>query len=494
MYETSDKERMENLQMKLDEYTFGYADAAKELLLEPSIFSTAFSDSKNILSKLKTTWKYMLIGRKGVGKSAYSSKLQYLSSTTNELITYPIPLNDFEYSTFAKTSSDNNTVGTKKYLESWNFLILLTIYKILFNEQGITEINTFSEMILKLEKLGFLVNDDFKNNVTKISKLKLGANIGIFDAAYETEFGIKPISFTERIATLTQKMKEILLDIYLDKKIYILIDGVDDILRFKKHQLEILGSLIRSIDSLNEYFFKEKVLIKIILFIREDIINTITDPDLNKIKRDGALPLSWVENTDDLKEIIELRFHMNYPNDSSEIWYKLFPRQIRDTDSWDFLLEHTLYKPRDILQFLSICQELYPNNETLSRSEMLSAIKTYSRDYFLEEMKNELSGFSDDSLINTLPSILQKVGSKFFYWGDFLKISNEQSTSKIYTEQDIKYLLLLLFQAGYIGQLVKNNRGKESVVFKYRNPSSSIDYSQKFISHRGLQKGLGIIL
>lgn len=52
--------------MLLSEYKFGYADATKELMIEPEIFEKAFYDPHNILDKLMNSWKYMLVGRKGV--------------------------------------------------------------------------------------------------------------------------------------------------------------------------------------------------------------------------------------------------------------------------------------------------------------------------------------------------------------------------------------------------------------------------------------------
>ena len=57
----------------------------------------------------------------------------------------------------------------------------------------------------------------------------------------------------------------------------------------------------------------------------------------------------------------------------------------------------------------------------------------------------------------------------------------------------MKYLLLLLFDSGYIGQLFDNGRNKKkSVIFKYRNTSAKIDYKEKFIIHQGLHSGLGV--
>lgn len=479
--------------MKLGEYKFGYADATKELMIEPEIFEQAFYDPHGILQKLINSWKYMLIGRKGVGKSAFSAKIQFMAAYEDKYYAHPIQLNDFEYTTFSKASSDSDLVGTKKYLDAWNFIIMLNIYKILYNVLKITEIAEFNETISVLNKMGFPITDTFKASVSSVSRLKVGANVSVFDVEYENVFGHKPISFSDRVGALVERMQDTLNYVFLSKKLFVLIDGVDDILRIKKHQIDILSSLIRSVEALNQNFYKNNINVKLLLFIREDIINQITDPDLNKIKRDGAIRLSWVDNTDDLKQIVELRFRLSESH-ISDRWYSIFPRELKGKNSWETVLEHTLYKPRDVLQFLSTCQELYPNNEMLSYSEMRNAIKIYSRDYFVEEMKNELSGYIDDVLINTLPSTFQKLGSSSFVFEKLHKVINYQSVTKEYNEQDIRQLLLILFESGYIGQLVNVNNGRQSVVFKYRNPSAAIDYGQKIIIHRGIQKGLGVIL
>lgn len=484
--------------MNLEDYQFGFADAAKEYTIIPEIFEKAFYDPKGIIDKLINKWAFMLVGRKGVGKSAFSAKIQSLSEEENNgLFSYQMQLNDFEFSTFAKTNVDSDVIGTQKYKGSWEFILMLTIYKIIYNNLKINEITTFNEMVEILKELGFPINIDYKRNITTLSKLKVGVNVGVFDVALENKFGIKPNSFLERISILNEKMLDVLSEIYFNnRKIIILIDGVDDILRFKKNQLEILSSLIRSVDYLNDKFIKSKLPIKIILFIREDIICSVTDPDINKIKRDGSIVLSWCNRLEDLKSIVKLRFKLSgiEENNIESWWESIFPRRIRDQDSWTFMLEHTLYKPRDVLQFLKCCQENYQEKETLTFSEMQTALKIYSRDYFIEEMKNEITGFVNDELINILPSVFGKVGKKSFNYLELKEIINKQPLSKEYDDSDIKSLIQLLFESGYMGQIIKTGKGKESVIFKYRNITASIDYDQKFIIHKGLHRGLGVRL
>lgn len=160
--------------MELGKYKFGYADATKEFMIEPEIFESAFYDPRNILNHLLKGWKYMIIGRKGVGKSAFSSKIQSIANSEKEFVAYPIQLNDFEYTTFGKASSDSDLVGTKKYLEAWEFIILINTYKILYEHLKIREVKEFNDMINILNRLGFPIAATFKMNVALPIRSRFG--------------------------------------------------------------------------------------------------------------------------------------------------------------------------------------------------------------------------------------------------------------------------------------------------------------------------------
>ncbi len=482
--------------MLLSDIEFGFADATKELTRTPQIFEKAFCDPRNVVSELLDSYYFLLLGRKGVGKSAFSSRIQYLSKKNEELYAIPMNLNDFEFSTFAKTSIDSDVSGTQKYKSSWDFLLLLSIYKVIFNQLQITEIEEVNKIIFLLDKMGFSLDSGFKADVTKLSKLKVGASILVFDVAFEKEFSIQPKSYLERISVMSERMLKVLSDIEMNgRRISIIIDGFDDILRYKKDKMEIIASLIRSTDYINDKLLQNGKKIKILLLIREDLISMVTDPDLNKIIHDGAITINWANRLDDLKKLINLRFEASgmSKRDSEMCWTSIFPNKIKNKDSWNYVLDHTLYKPRDILQFLKYCQKEYPNNEKLTLSETQIVLKCYSNEYFIEEMKNELAGFIDDETIISLPSIFRRLGGRAFGIGELNRLSNEQVTSKNITIDDTKILLMHLFEAGYIGQLVTTGKDKKrSVIFKYRNPTARIDYYQQFITHQGLHKGLGV--
>lgn len=481
--------------MKLEEYEFGFADAIKEYTRVPKIFKNGFYDTRNFVDKLLNSYEFLLVGRKGVGKSAFSARIQWMSQNINELYTFSMNFNDFEFTTFAKTGVDEEIKGTQRYKTSWDFLLLISIYKILYNKMEMIEIDDVSNIIFLLDELGFNLSDDgYKKDVTRLSKIKLGSSIAKFDVEFEKVFNTKPQSYLERISLITERMINVLNSLYLnDRKIVVIIDGLDDVLRYKGNRLEIIASLIRSADYINDKTSEKGI--KILLLIREDLLSMLNDPDLNKIVQDGALYLNWSDRVDELRKIVDLRFGVIGLSEIeySRCWDNIFPPKIRNKNSWEYVLNYTLYKPRDILQFLKYCQREYPEKEKLTLAETLSVLKIYSNKYFIEEMKNELSGFISEDIISLIPSVFRKLGGRGFTVQEINTYSNESSIGKEISIEETKIMLMYLFEAGYIGQLLDSGRGaKRSVIFKYRNPTVRIDYTQKFITHQGLHSGLGV--
>ncbi len=484
--------------MKLKEFEFGFADATKEYTRKPQIFENAFYDSKNYVDKLLNSYEFLLIGRKGVGKTAYIFRIQNIADSRNDICTYFLNMADFEFTTFGKTGIDDDVIGTQKYKTSWDFILMVTIYKILYNKMEITELETVNKIIILLDDLGFSLDEGHKADVTRLSKIKVGIDVFNFDLEFEKEFSVKPKSYIERISVITEKMLNVLKTVYLnDRQIVIMIDGLDDILRYKKNKIDIIASLIRSADYINDILVRSNQKIKIIILIREDMLSMVNDPDLNKIIQDGALYLYWGKDLEGLRELVDLRFGVNgiSKEEAKKCWDYIFPYKIRQKKSWDYVLDYTLYKPRDILQFLKFCQSNYQDNEKLTLSETLNVLKIYSNKYFIEEMKNELVGFVDDELINEIPTIFRKLGGRGFFLQEIHKLANENNFKREVSEDETKMLLMYLFEAGYIGQLLDGGKAKKrSVIFKYRNTTARIDYNQPFITHQGLHSGLGVRL
>lgn len=480
--------------MKIKDYKFGYADAQKELDREPEIFEQAFYDPHDYLKELIDGYKYLIVGRKGTGKSAYSSKLQKISKENKKLVVKQIKLNDFQFTTFKKCNVDSDIVGNNKYNLPWKIILLTNICKIFYDDFDITEVKEFNKVIDILKEMNLFLDISFNNKIKSVKKLKGGLDLGIIDASIEAQVGDKPIDYIDRLSIMVKLLSDTLSNLELNnRRLIFILDGLDDLLRIKEEQSIILSSLIRSIDEINELFVQKKQLTKIILLIREDMLNKLVDTDLNKIIRDSAILINWTTTPTDLKKLVDLRFKYSGSGRKEECWLDILPSKIRYKSSWDYLIQNTLLKPRDLLQFFSVLQNLFPDKQRINDDEFISAIKRYSTDYFIEEMKNELAGFIEDKYIKLLTPVFSRIGNKAFFEKEFFNTFKDIMKDEEFKLIDARNILFKLFENSYIGQIDFSN-GKKNVFFKYRNSNAHFDNNLKFILHSGILRGLNIRL
>lgn len=385
-------------------------------------------------------------------------------------------------------------MGNNKYSLPWKIILLTNICKIFYDEFEITEDEEFNKVIKILKEMNLFLDISFNNKIKSVKNLKGGVHLKAIDASIEAQVGDKPIDYIDRLSIMIKLVNDALSNLELNnRRLIFILDGLDDLLRIKKEQSVILSSLIRSIDEINEFFVQKEHLTKIILLIREDMLNKLVDTDLNKIIRDSAILINWTTTPTDLKKLVDLRFIYSGSKRKEECWLDILPNKMKNKSSWDYLIQNTLYKPRDLLQFFSVLQNLFPDKEKINDSEFKKAIKIYSTNYFIEEMKNELAGFIQDKYIKLLTPVFSRIGnvefseSKFF--SEFENIINEEKFNLI----DARNILFNLFENSYIGQIDFSN-GKKNVFFKYRNPNAHFDNNLAFILHSGILRGLNIRL
>lgn len=96
---------------------FGYADAATEAERNPSGFQKAFYDPNNYVQELVCGDKFLLRGRKGDGKTAYSEQIKLTEGDLN-IHAYPKSLNNFNDQVFSQIKTVRN-LGGNPYITFW---------------------------------------------------------------------------------------------------------------------------------------------------------------------------------------------------------------------------------------------------------------------------------------------------------------------------------------------------------------------------------------
>ncbi len=109
---------------------FGCADADTEAERNPAVFKKVFFDPHNYMQELLHGDRFILRGRKGDGKTAYSAQIN-LTVTGSSLYAYQRSLNNFNNATFAQIKTYDN-LGGNPYISFWKCVLLIECVGMLY--------------------------------------------------------------------------------------------------------------------------------------------------------------------------------------------------------------------------------------------------------------------------------------------------------------------------------------------------------------------------
>lgn len=474
----------------LSKVYFGCSDANTEAERRPQTFKSVFFDPHNYLAELTDGDKFLLRGRKGDGKTAYGAQIS-LTASDRGFYTYQRSLNNFNNTVFSSIKTFDS-LGGNPYISFWKCVLIIECVRMIDQAEPNIQNKSFLDIVDALKRNGFLVADnDISMTVTKLvesdSKLSIKS---VIQHNRKRSINIE-LHGAEEIYT---SIKNAIKDVYLKTKFLLIIDELDDILHNSEFKAEIITGLIRATDELNRVFKKTTLSIKTLIFIRDDILNLCRDPNLSKIRRDSGIGLKWdiLDNPfdSDLIKLVEKRINdvLEIPTSFEEMWKEVFPEFICGRTSIDYVLDNVIYRPRDILQFFIEVQKEIRPGQKLSVEKVQAALTRYSEEYFVEAMRDELTGFFPNAVVTLLPDILSKMGSQYFYL-DQLKKECDCFTE--FSDVSIRLMLEKLFDAGYIGQH-RPREDRDYTVFSYRNPRERFREDHECILHRGLLRALTI--
>ena len=469
---------------------FGCADANTEAERNPATFNKVFFDPYGHLEELISGDKFILRGRKGDGKTAYSAQLSLVGSKHGVYV-HQRSLDNFNNTVFSKIKTYDN-LGGNPYISFWRCILLIECVGMIYKYEPNIQTPGFVNIVDALSRYGFLATDnDISVTVSKLVEANSVLSLkDIFQHSRKYSRETELRGADQIYTAISNSIK----NIYLTKSFILIIDGLDDILNSTEFKAEIITGLIRAAEEINRVFKHTTLSIKTIILIRDDILNLCRDPNQSKIVRDSGIHLSWTIQDNpyesDLIKLVEKRVDDVTGEEGSfmQMWTDVFPERIYTKNTLDYVLDNIIYRPRDILQFfLEVQKEFIPNNQ-LTIEKIKTALARYSDEYFVDAMRDELTGFFPNDAVTLLPDILIQMGTRYFYLSEFEKICQH------YPEFDnvsSRLILEKLFDAGYIGQH-RPREGLDYTVFSYRNPREKFVPNHECIVHRGLTRALTI--
>lgn len=471
---------------------FGFSDAQTEADRNPKEFLRSFFDIHEHLIELINGTRFMVIGNKGAGKSAYGAKILLNQEQYNIIASYQT-LSNFDNNIFDKLKTFE-TLGSNQYISLWKCILMIESVKLLESSGLNIQNEEYIRIFDALTRVGLLENtDDVSIIVSKLSETDLCINVNnIFKQSRKK----KHYEELQGAGTISTAIFKAIKNLYFKESFVLIIDGLDDILSNDSFEPNIITGLIRAIDELNKQLSHSTINLKIIVLIRNDVLNVCRDSNISKIIRDSGIKLSWKLSNDiynsDLIKLVEKRFNSSWKTNYTfkEIWEAYFPETIyNDKNSLLYVLDNIIYRPRDILQFFVEAQKEFKSNTPFSEEQVQTILSNYSNEYFIDAMRDELTGFFPNEIITILPDIMSKIGDRCFYLNVFEEECKKHKEFK--NIENISEILKKLFEVGYIGQH-RQRTDKEYTVFSYRNEREKFNDEDECIVHRGLLRGLTI--
>ncbi len=473
------------------EFELGYASAEQESTEAPDLLIGGYLDYGNLIKEARDGPRFLFLGYKGSGKSAVNEHLRLIAENDPNLFVTSTFLADFPFTAFKKIIVGDNEPEAK-YPTAWSWLLLVRLMASFADDEGSISNKSleFTSAIQSLDALGLLPLPSLKQVVLTSSKNSFRVNLAnIVENTYETtceDHSLQLPFFVERMKGIATSFKS-------DSKHLLIIDGLDDILSKREIQYQSLAALVFEVASLNRAFRRSGAPAKIVLLCRTDLFERLPNANKNKVRQDSALNLDWYHNTrepmdSNLIKLVNLRARLQDPK-TTDVFTQFFPSECDGRPIREFLLELTRHTPRDFIQLLKHIQQ-FSNSNRLTRDEILSGVRSYSLDYFLPEIKDELVGYVPLEHVDRGFEVIGSLRQREF---SFTDLARQAEANPRAAGVDFNALVAALFECSALGNVQNRPGGTTYFTFKHRNRNATLSFSDRLLLHRGLWKSLNLV-
>lgn len=500
----------------LDWIEFGKVSAERDDNL-----SSYFYDNGVLKNTINSPSGFLILGRKGAGKTAL---FKYLNENKGDFlgvndILLPQSFEDYNWNIHA-ILADETKAASMVYKQSWKFVIYAeTIHALAEHYKknrtdAPPKIKSAAKMLENLfDTPTPSIYQIIGRKILQLSKLKLpSAGVDLesgeldslsADAGEVTFDNVKADAtlkqqLTENINNITSILENALESSQGWPRTFVCFDRVDEAWDDSSvdSSRPVIGGLVAAADAINSQF---KNRLRPLIFLREDIFETLNINDANKLREDCGALLHWNKNSLSAMILRRVNFFAERHNiqiisDLDSIFDKEEMRQ--RAKPFNYILRRTMMRPRDLIAMLSRIMEAMkdkaadpfveniPNFEKLECESVYIAEPGYS-EWLKQELLDEWG--VQQPIIRKLFQAIQSNGSTNITKTKFL--NNIHTIEPSVTETSIVNNLKFLFDNSIIGfKLGASNEWK----FKCFYPSQGFVESDEYRVHDGLVRALNL--
>lgn len=459
------------MQNKLAKLSFGHI-AAEE---EAEELREYFLETSEYAELVRNDRKFIVVGRKGSGKSAIYVNLRDSFSKQKNASVIALQLDNYPWAIHKKIY-DETGAAQRSYVASWTYLILIELTKQLLEYEKpvrykfwdrsfwIHRINANRRKLSrymrdKYGKLAPSVGELYAERLRSLSNVQIGT-VSADSEIRERDFQLLRDSILEERKVL----QELVLNVLPKHNThFVLFDQLDRAWDNETDTKQMLiGLLLASRDLLRSADQLGKKL-RIVIFLRDDIYEQLRFEDKNKLSPD-IVKLIW--NDSALKALLEQRMRKT----ANLSWDDVFASTVVRNRQlpFGFMLKRTLLRPRDIINFcvLSLAHAKEQNHNKIEKDD-ISFAETSHSEFMRNEYRDEAQ--ATHPYFDTLLEIIRELGTSSFKPSQFVDTYN----AKEKTEKDLNYLssdgaLTILVELSILGVRKPQPQGGRPYLYRYQ--------------------------
>lgn len=344
----------------------------------------------------------MVVGRKGMGKTALFSQLRNAKRSNKRNVVVDLKPEGYQIVKLREFISQYVTDGAKQHLlvSFWEYMLYMEIaYKLLekdkikrFHDHTILPVYTKLEDLYSKQESA--TEGDFSERLLVIAELtrqRFQVKFGQPDSEIQlTNDDVTELVYSQALPDIKTAIFEYM---KLKNDIWVLFDNLDK--GWPPEGIDsldalLLRCLIDAARKIQRDMQRNKITFRSVVFIRNDVYELLMK-NSSDFGKEVQVSLDWSDPTI-LSNMIHKRITKNDEDNFQIIWGKYFDRLYDGEDSFDYLLERSIMRPRNLIKIIIHCRSFAINfrRSKIDSECIKKGLFVYSNDV-IKEADEELS-------------------------------------------------------------------------------------------------------
>lgn len=457
-----------------------------------------FFDTPEV-QKIVNSKNWLLLGRKGTGKTAiYKYLEQAESSDVNNYNVISLNFKDYPWPAH-KLYKEALSGELSAYQKSWRYLFFVKLLSKLIEIKESKSENLSKNLTWAKNYINKIYgNPDptlmevLFSKLARFNKLKgpgldiddIDFNVGEVSLDDVAEDKVLQTNLRTNAFTLLTYFEQIFYENAGENKFLLILDQLDE--NWLSGEIEEYSKILINLINVCRNVSNDPNIsksIKIIPFLRTDIYESLRFNDKNKLLQDSAITISWDNDSLDdmfferIKKFKPSDLHLELEKKCGCVFEVSFVQQ--GTPPFKFITRRSFFRPRDVIVYFNKIRNLHE----LSKKGLYSSSDLYAADSeasasiyneIIDEWSNQFPN------IERLLSVLQIINIQSFKYDEF-KNKYEKEFSGA-SEGDVRRDLKFLFENSIVGQ-------KKQGRWEYLSslPNLKLNIENDFRTHQALK-------